>query len=321
MIKKIVFTLSLLLTLHAQQTVVIAGPSAGVSHPIFKMMQDNALQKSGAKIKFKRWKNPDELKALILNQKVNFIAAPITAASILYNRGAKVQLTHLVMGGARGIVSSDKTIHSIKDLKGKTIGLSARGGLGDTLMRILLKNNGLDPKKDVKIVYTQSSKNTTLFLLKGKIDCGVLAEPRISMALKKAKSLPSDKQPHKLFFNINLLDAWKDTFHTKTSFAQVVFLAVGDTIKNKELIRNFISEYDKALKWYITHPQKAAKLTAKHLKRLHPKAIKNGIKNSNYYTLQTPKDTKTIKELLNNLVKYNPKAMGNKAPDDGFYFQ
>ena len=224
------------------------------------------------------------------------------------------------MGGARGIVSSDKNVKTIKDLKGKTIGIGARGGLGDSLVRILLKNNGLDPKKDVKIVYTQSSKNTTLFLLKGKIDCGVLSEPRISMALKKAKSLPSNKQPHKLFFNLNLLDAWKDTFHTKTSFAQVGFLAVGESIKNKKLIQRFVQEYKKALKWYVSNPKKSAKLTAKHLKNLHPKAILNGIKNSNFYILESSKEKETMKVLLNTLVKSNPKSMGNKAPDDGFYF-
>ncbi|NPA60613.1 MAG: hypothetical protein GXO30_09180 [Epsilonproteobacteria bacterium] len=105
MIKQIILTLSLILSLNASQNIIISGPGAGVTHPIFKMIKDNVFKDLDINIKFKPWKNPDELKALILNQKVNFIATPITAASILYNRGAKVQLTHLVMGGARGIVS------------------------------------------------------------------------------------------------------------------------------------------------------------------------------------------------------------------------
>jgi len=187
-------------------------------------------------------------------------------------------------------------------------------------MKILLKENGLDYKKDVKIVYTQSSKNSTMMLFKKKIDVAMLSEPRISMALKKAKSLPSDKLPHKLFFNINLVDAWKNTFHTKTSFAQVGFLAVGKTIEDKKLIQRFVQKYKKAQKWYINHPKESSKLTVKYLKGLHPKAVINGIKNSSFYILETSKDKKLIKKLLNNLVLNNPKSMGNKLPDDGFYF-
>jgi len=311
----------MLVGLNASETIVVAGPSAGVTHPVFHMIQNNSLKDMDIKIKFKQWKNPDELKALILNKKVNFIAVPITAASILYNRGAEVQLTHLVMGGARGIVTNDKNIKTIKDLKGKTIGIGSRGGLADSLVKVLLRKSGLDYKKDIKIVYTQSSKNSTMMLLKGKIDCAVLSEPRISMALKKAKSLPSNKQPHKLFFSINLLDAWKIAFKSDKSFAQVGFLAVGDTIKDKKLISKFIQEYKKSLAWYVNNPKKSSKLTSKHLKGLHPKAIKNGIKNSNFYTLETSSDKKIIKELLNTLVINNPKSMGKKLPDDGFYFQ
>ncbi len=321
MIKIIVSLALMLVSLNANQNIIVAGPSAGVTHPVFHMIKNDSLKSMGTNIKFKKWKNPDELKALILNKKVDFIAVPITAASILYNRGAEVQLTHLVMGGARGIVTSDKSIKSIKDLKGKTIGIGSRGGLADSLVKVLLKKSGLDYKKDIKIVYTQSSKNSTLMLLKGKIDCAVLSEPRISMALKKAKSLPSDKQPHKLFFSINLLDAWKKAFNSDKSFAQVGFLAVGDTIKNTELISKFIEEYKKSLIWYVNHPKESSKLTAKYLKGLHPKAIKNGIKNSNFYVLETTKEKETIKELLNTLVVNNPKSMGKKLPDDSFYFQ
>ena len=197
MFKKIflIWVSALVLMAENKDTIVIAGPKASVSHPVFNMIQRDVFKDTGKTIEFKNWKNPDELKALILNKSVDFIAAPITAASILYNKGVDVKLTHLVMGGARGILSRDKNIKSIKELKGKTLGISSRGGLGDSLLRILLKNNGLDPKNDLEIVYTGSAKNSTMFLLKGKLDCAVLSEPSLSMTLKKAKSLPEDKQP------------------------------------------------------------------------------------------------------------------------------
>lgn len=322
MFKKLllVVSLQLLLQANSKDVITIAGPSASVSHPIFKMIKNDAFKSIGKTIEFKHWKNPDQLKAMILNKKVDFIATPITASSILYNKGINIKLTHLVMGGARGILTKDKNIKFIKDLKGKTLGIPARGGLGDSLIRILLEENGLNPKKDLKIVYTNSSKNSTMMLLKNKIDCAVFSEPRLSMTLKKAKSLPSDKLSHKLFYNIDILKSWKKTFNTNTTFAQVAFLAVGKTANDKELIKNFVSEYEKSLNWYINNPKKSSKLVSMNLKGLHPKAISNGIKNSSLYILKSSDDKQKIKKLLNNLVKYNPKSMGKKAPDDGFYF-
>lgn len=318
--KLLLVVVSQLLLLANGDKIIVAGPSASVSHPLFHMIENNALKSIGKTIEFKQWKNPDQLKAMILNKKVDFIAAPITASSILYNKGVELQLTHLVMGGARGVLSRDKNIKSIKDLKGKTLGIPSRGGLGDSLTKILLKENGIDPKKDINVIYTNSSKNSTMMLLKGKLDCAVFSEPRLSMTLKKAKSLPSDNAPHKLFYTIDILDSWKKTFNTDTTFAQVAFLAIGETSKNKTLVESFVSEYEKSLQWYISNPEKSATLVAKNLKGLHPKAVVNGIKNSSLYILKSSENKKKIQELLGNLVRYNPKSMGKKAPDSGFYF-
>ena len=68
--KKIVLVFTLLLNLFAkdENTIVIAGPIASVSHPILYMIEQNALKDIGKKIEFKLWNNPDELRALILKK-------------------------------------------------------------------------------------------------------------------------------------------------------------------------------------------------------------------------------------------------------------
>jgi NitT/TauT family transport system substrate-binding protein len=319
-----VVTLIVLLKLSliaSNNTIVVAGPSAMVSHPLFDMIKRDAFEPIGKAMSFRQWKNPDELKALILNKKVDYIAAPITASSILYNKGVDIKLTHLLMGGARGVVCQDSSIKSIKDLKSKSLAIPSRGGLGDSLMRILLQKNGIDTKKDIDIVYTQSSKNSTMFLLKAKVDCAIFSEPRLSMTLKKAKSLPSDKLPHKLSYNISILDSYKSAFDTDTTFAQVALLAVSDRAKSKQVYKLFINEYEKSLKWYLKNPKKGSKLVAKHIKGLHPKAIENGIKNSSLYMIRSDISKDKIKPLISKLVEYNPKSMGKKSPNDGFYLE
>ncbi len=44
MIQKIVLAILFALSLNANQTITVAGPSAGVSHPLFHMIQENSLK-------------------------------------------------------------------------------------------------------------------------------------------------------------------------------------------------------------------------------------------------------------------------------------
>jgi NitT/TauT family transport system substrate-binding protein len=44
---------------HKVKQLIIAGPSANVSHPIFKMIEDGVFNELADKVVFKMWKNPD----------------------------------------------------------------------------------------------------------------------------------------------------------------------------------------------------------------------------------------------------------------------
>jgi len=71
------------------------------------------------------------------------------------------------------ILYAQKPFKTIQDLKGKKIGASNKGGSSDIATRAALKANGLDPDKDVSIVYVGSHANRTAALLNGSIDAGV----------------------------------------------------------------------------------------------------------------------------------------------------
>jgi len=71
------------------------------------------------------------------------------------------------------ILYAQKQYKTIQDLKGKKIGASNKGGSSDIATRAALKANGIDPDKDVSIVYVGSHANRTAALLNGSIDAGV----------------------------------------------------------------------------------------------------------------------------------------------------
>jgi len=75
-------------------------------------------------------------------------------------------------------------ITSVNDLVGKTIGVATIGGSADVATRVVLRQNGLDPTKDVTIVATGSAQNRTAALLSGAIQGGMAGGPPDTLDLE-----------------------------------------------------------------------------------------------------------------------------------------
>ena len=82
------------------------------------------------------------------------------------------------------ILYAQKTIKTVADLKGKTVGVSNKGGSSDIATRAALKANGLDPDKDVSIQAVGSHANRTAALLNGSIAAGVDDPPEDQELIK-----------------------------------------------------------------------------------------------------------------------------------------
>lgn len=68
-------------------------------------------------------------------------------------------------------------IQTFQDLQGKKLGVSNIGGSADIATRVVLRQHGLDPEKDVTIVATGSAANRTSALSSGAIQGGMAAPP------------------------------------------------------------------------------------------------------------------------------------------------
>ena len=121
--KKIILVLALILNLFAkdEQKIVVAGPIASVSHPLFYMIENDVLKDLNKKIEFRLWNNPDELRALILRGDVDFIALPTNVAANLHNKGVDLKLLNVSVWGILQLISRDKDLKTIEDFKGKKI--------------------------------------------------------------------------------------------------------------------------------------------------------------------------------------------------------
>ncbi|MBS9782286.1 MAG: ABC transporter substrate-binding protein [Arcobacter sp.] len=322
--KKLVLVVFMsLLSLFAKDDskIVVAGPFATVSHPFMHMMQSDVLKDLGKKIEFRLWKNPDELRALVLNKEVDFMAIPTNVAANLYNKGVDIKLLNVSVWGILGMISRDENLKSLKDYKGKEIIIPFRSDMPDIVFQELVKKEGLDYNKDFKIKYASSPVDAMQMLIMRRADHALLAEPAISIALRKTKSFPMKVVAPDLYRSVNLQEEWGKLFKTKAKIPQAGVAFLGDIKGKEKLINRFLEEYKKSLAWYKANPKEAAKLTVKTLKMLQEEGLADSISKVALEDVSANDAKKDLEFFFNILKKSNPKLIGGKLPNENLYYK
>ncbi len=88
-------------------------------------------------------------------------------------------------------------IKDVKDLKGKTLGITSFGSTSDYILRLILEKNGLDPNKDVSIVQTGGQPEGMAAMIGGKIFAQRMSFPlhlkAIQLGMKELVDLPAEE--------------------------------------------------------------------------------------------------------------------------------
>ncbi len=315
-----VFT-SLLFANEKLDKITFGGPFASVSHPFFHMIETNALSDIAKKVEFKLWKNPDELRALVLNGDVNFMAIPTNVAANLHNKEQQIKLLNVSVWGILGMISRDKNIKSLKDFKGKEIAIPFRADMPDIVFEEILKAQGLKPKKDFKLRYLSSPIDAMQMLIMRRVDHALLAEPAISIALRKTKSFPIKLVAPDLYRSVNLQEEWAEVFKTEAKLPQAGIAVLGETVSKAQIIERFEQEYQKSLQWYKDNPKEAGELAAKNLKMLDANGVADSIEHTNLDYVKAQDAKEDLKDFFEILHKSNPKTIGGKLPTSDFYYK
>lgn len=325
--KKIVLILCFFITLanlasanETKKKLVVAGPFASVSHPIMHMIKNDALKDLGFEIEFKLWKNPDELRALVLNSDVKFIAIPTNVAANLYNKGVDIKMLNVSIWGILAMVSRDPNLKTLADFKGKEISVPFREDMPDIIFKELIKKSGLNPKKDFKLIYSSSPIDTMQSLILRQVDHALLAEPAISIALRKTGSFPLKLIAPDLYRSVNLEKEWGKFFNTEAKIPEAGISFLGKVQGNEELIKRFMEEYDKSLDWYKNNPKEASKLVVKTLPMLEEEGLADSVEHVNLQSISAKDSKEDLNFLFEILNTSNPKLIGGKLPDEKLYF-
>lgn len=298
---------------------VLAGPPAGVSNGLIHLLANDGLAELADEVEFILWSNPDQLRALALNGKVDFIAMPTNVAANLYNRGAPLKLLNISQWGALWMISRDPNMKTLADFKGQEIAIPFRADMPDIVFTHLAERQGLTPNKDFKLNYTATPMDAMQLLIMRRIDHALLSEPAVSMALRKTKSFPVSLIAPELHRSVNLQQEWSRVVGTEARIPQAGIAVMGNKANNPQLVARFEQAYAQATHWCQENQQKCAEEVAAKIPMLSAEAVADALAaQANYYA--TAFDAKQeLEAFLEILLAKQPASVGGKLPNADFY--
>jgi len=319
--KKVFLVLCCVVNLFAAplDKLVITGPVATVSHPFFKMIENKALSDVAKKVEFRLWKNPDELRAILLKNEAHIVAVPTNVAANLYNKDVDIKLLNVSVWGILEIVTRDKNIKTIDDLKGQQIVVPFRADMPDIVLQAIMIKAGFDPKKDFQIVYAPTPPDAMQMLILRRADNVLLAEPATSMAMRKTGSFPLKLIAPDIYRSINLQKEWGRVYGVEGKVPQAG-IAVASKL-DANIVKRVEEEYKKALDWYKSNPTQAGVMVEKNIDFFSADAVGDSIGIVQLDAKSAFESKDDLEEFFKVLLEIEPKLIGGKIPDEGFYFQ
>lgn len=298
---------------------VLAGPPAAVSTPLIHMIETGALKALADEVEFVVWKDPDQLRVLALGGKADFLAMPTNVAANLYNRGVGLKLLNVSTWGVLWLVSRNGSAKTLADFRGKEIAMPFRADMPDIVFGLLAEKQGLDPKKDFNLRYVASPLDAMQLLITRRVDHALLAEPAVSMALRKTQSFPIRLIAPELYRSVDLQQEWGRLHAKEARIPQAGIAVTGKTLANDALQAKVMAAYKYSLDWCQQHALKCGEMVAKWIDLLTPEAVADSLAVSQMRHVSGQAARNELQFFFSQLIAKSPALVGGKLPDDRFY--
>ncbi len=279
---------------------------------MLKLMGDNDAKTAANNYEFTLVSAPDEIVSKISTGEIDVAAVPTNLAATLYNKTkGKVQLAAINTLGVLSVLTNGENITSVKDLKGKTVYASGQGSTPEYALNYILKQNGLEVGKDVKVEYKAEHAELAALVISGKAKIAVLPEPFVTQVMTKNKDVK---------IALNVTDEWNKAAGNKSVLTMGCLIVRKDFVeKNKDAFNKFLDEYKVSAAYTTSSVEDAAALSEKY--NIMPAAVaKKAIPNCNIVYIDGDEMKAKIPDFLKILFTANPKSVGGKLPGDDFYY-
>ena len=264
-----------------------------------------------AKIDLELYQAPTDAVQKLISGNIDVACVPSNLGPTLYAKtDGNIQILTTVVNGVLYVVENGNTVESIKDLKGKTVIASGKGGTPEYAFQALIENAGLSTGQDVQIEWLDSHASVAQKVATTDGAIGLLPEPQVSALKAQKQTVRTALDMNKLWkemtdqeLPMGILVAKKDFIEKNTEDIESLLKLVADSVKDVQGASDEV--VDKIVKAGIVPDAELCKAV---------------IPNCSL-TCMSAKDNKaTLSAFFKKLYKVNPASVGGSIPEDDIYY-
>ena len=288
----------------------VASLKGPTSMGLVKLMQDDA--EVGA-YRFTVAGTADEIVPMIAKGELDIALVPCNLASVLWNKlkgGVAISAVNTL--GVLYVLEAGDTVHSMADLKGKTIYSTGKGTTPEYAFNHVLKLNGIDPAKDLTIEYKSESTEVAAALSGGTATLAMLPQPYVTAVMAQNPALR---------VALSLTDEWAKADPDSRMVTGVVAVRKAFAEEHPELLKAFMEGYDASQAYVNANPDEAGQWIADLGIVAKAGLAAKAIPASNIVCVTGDEMKAAVSGYLAALYEADPASVGGTLPDDSFYLE
>lgn len=253
----------------------------------------------------------DEIVPLLIKGELDMAAIPANLAATLYQKtNGGIQAVAVNTLGVLYVVEQGDTVHSMADLKGRTILSTGKGTTPEYVLRYLLTANGLDPDKDVDIQYYSEATEVTAQMATTQDAIAVLPQPYVTAAGLKDDTLR---------VALDLTAEWDKVADTQL-ITGVTVVRKAYAEEHPDVVAAFLADYAQSVNAANTDLDGTAALCEEQGVVAKAAIAKKALPNCNIVCLTGEELKADVSGYLQVLYDADPAAVGGTLPGEDFYW-
>lgn len=287
----------------------LKGPTA---MGLVKLMKDSESgETTGNEYTFTLAGSADEVTPALLKGELDMACVPANLAAVLYNKTeGEIEVLAVNTLGVLYIVENGESVHSMADLKGKTIVAAGKGSTPEYALRYLLTENGIDPDNDVTIDWKSEHSECVAALASGQASVALLPQPFVTVAQSKIEGL-------RMALDLNA--EWDALDNGSALITGVIVARRAVVEENPAAVEAFLKDYAASVDWVNANTVDAAALIGEY-SIVDAAVAEKALPYCNIVCLMGANLLEALPGYLEVLYNASPAAVGGEMPDNSFYF-
>lgn len=242
----------------------------------------------------------------------DLITCPSNIAAILANNEdlkTSVKVISINNTGLLYILTTDPSISSLSDLKGKNLYAIGEGGTPEYTLQYVLRKTHME--KEVNLSFKSTPFEVLNFLEKEPNSVAMLPQPFVEVA---KTMVPGLKVP------IDLTEEWGKVEKKAEAITAVTVVREDFLADHEEAVLEYLSMSRQSTDYTNSHVEQAAKWTEDYDTFLNPEIAKTALPKCNIVTITGESMKEKVSGFLQILLELDPASVGGSLPKDSFYY-